>query len=212
MSNKIASSQQQPPTPTSIGSAASTPPPASAGTSGASHSGLITGLQKDEIINAIIGSNLELLKRLVTPELVNIKDRSGNTLLHLATNNQRTAIAKWLVSQGADVNAHCNGHTVLATALNHANYELFDFFLAHKAECIGRNQLNLMHEAVQQQRADIVNTLIGRGADPNLYNSAHLTPLSIACMNRNLEISLILMENGACANLPDKKVNSTFKM
>jgi ankyrin repeat protein len=166
----------------------------------------ITGQQKDEIINAIIASNLDLLKKIVSPDIVNLKDRSGNTLLHLATNNERTTVAKWLVSIGADVNAHCNGHTVLSSALNRANYELFDFYLSHKAECIGRNQLNLVHEAVQQQRPDIVDRLISLGADPNLYNSVHVTPLTIACAHRNLEICLILMENGACANLPDKKV------
>lgn len=193
MSNKVVTSlpgpqQQQPTTP---------PAPQS-----------ITGAQKDEIMQAIAASNLDAVRRLVTPDLVNVKDRSGNTLLHVATNLDRTSVAKWLVGQGADVNAHCNGHTVLATALNHANYELFEFLLAHKAECIGRFQLGLVHEAVQQQRADIVNTLIGRGADPNLYNAAHVTPLSIACAHRNIDICLLLIENGACANLPDKKGNT----
>lgn len=208
-SNKVAASpqQQQP-------QAASSPAPGTPKSShhhhhhGAAAAPQMTGAQKDEIINAILGSNLEALRRLVTPELANVKDRSGNTLLHVATNNERSQVAKWLVEAcGADVNVACNGHTVLATALAHANYDLFEFYLAHKAECIGRAQLALVHEAAQQQRADIVTTLMSRGADPNLYNAAHLTPLSIACANRNLEICLILMENGACANLPDKKVH-----
>ncbi|CAF0991834.1 unnamed protein product [Brachionus calyciflorus] len=171
-----------------------------------------TNNNKEEIFQAILTNNLEQLKKLVTHENVNIKDRSGYTLLHIATNNEKTEIAKWLVSIGADVNLHCNSHTVLATALNKANFDLFNFYLENKAECIGRNQLNVLHEAANKNRYDIVVRLIEKGADPNLFNNSHITPLTIAIGHKNKEIIEFLLENGACANLPDKKGNTSLHL
>lgn len=167
---------------------------------------------KEEIFHAILTNNLDQIKKLVNLDNVNIKDRSGYTLLHIATNNEKTDIAKWLVSAGADVNIHCNSHTVLATALNKANYDLFNFFLENKAECIGRNQLNVLHEAANKNRNDIVVRLIEKGADPNLFNNLHITPLTIAIGHKNKEIIEFLLENGACANLPDKKGNTSLHL
>lgn len=167
---------------------------------------------REEIFHSIVTNNLENLKKLVTAENVNIKDRSGYTLLHIATNSDKTDIAKWLVSAGADLNIHCNTHTVLATALNRANYELFDFYLENKAECIGRNQMNVLHEAANKNRFDIVHRLIEKGADPNLFNNVHITPLTIAISHKNREIIELLLENGACANLPDKKGNTSLHL
>lgn len=165
---------------------------------------------KDEIIQAIVSGSLDVLKKLVNADNVNIKDRSGNTLLHIATNNEKNDIAKWLIEIGADINLHCNGHTVLSSSLNRANYDLFEFYLKNKADCIGRNQLNILHEAANKNRADIVEKLLAKGADPNLYNNLHITPLTIAIHNRNIEIILCLLENNACANLPDKKGNTSL--
>lgn len=53
---------------------------------------------KDEIFHSIITGNIGNLKNLVTADNANIKDRSGHTLLHIATNNEKNEIAKWLVS------------------------------------------------------------------------------------------------------------------
>lgn len=52
---------------------------------------------KDEIFGAIQTGNMETLKRLVSTENANLKDRSGHTLLHMATNSEKNEIAKWLV-------------------------------------------------------------------------------------------------------------------
>jgi len=52
---------------------------------------------KDEIFHAIQIGNIEILKTLVSSENANLKDRSGHTLLHMATNNEKNEIAKWLV-------------------------------------------------------------------------------------------------------------------
>lgn len=167
---------------------------------------------REEIFHSILSNNLDKLKLLVTSDNVNMKDRSGYTLLHMATNNDKTEAAKWLVAAGADINIHCNTHTVLATALARANYPLFDFYLDNKAECIGRNQLNVLHEAANKNRYDIVVRLIEKGADPNLFNSMHITPLTIAIGHKNKQIVELLLENGACANLPDKKGNTSLHL
>ena len=55
------------------------------------------GSLKDEIFGAIHSGNLDIIKRLVGSDNANIKDRSGHTLLHAATNLEKNEIAKWLV-------------------------------------------------------------------------------------------------------------------
>lgn len=168
---------------------------------------------KDEVFHAIQANNLDALKSLVNSSNVNMKDRSGYSLLHIATNLEKNEIAKWLVSVcGADLNMHCNNHTVLTLALNKSNFELFDFYLENKAECIGRSQLNLLHEATNKNRYDILERLIEKGADPNQYNNMQITPLTIAVQNKNKRIILLLLESGACANLPDKKGNTAMHL
>jgi len=111
-----------------------------------------------------------------------------------------------------DINLHCNGHNVLSLALSKGNFEMFDYYLEQKAECIGRNQLNILHEAVNKNRYDIVERLIEKGADPNQTNNLLTTPLTIAVTHRNKRIILLLLESGACANLPDKKGNTAVHL
>jgi ankyrin repeat protein len=167
---------------------------------------------KEEIIHSIQIGNLDLLKKYITSDNVNLKDRSGYTLLHIATNTEKNEIAKWLVGKGADVNLHCNGHTVTSLALSKGNFELFDFYIKNNGDCKGRNQLNLLHEAANKNRIDIVETLIEKGADPNQLNNIHNTPLTIAVNHKNKEICQLLLENGACVNIPDKKGNTALHL
>jgi len=167
---------------------------------------------KDEIFGAIQTGNMETIKRLVSAENINLKDRSGHTLLHMATNGEKTEIAKWLVSIGAEINTHCSGHTAVSLALTKGNFELFEFYLKHNGDCKGRNQLNLLHEAANKDRCDIVETLIDRGADPNQLNNIQNTPLTIAVLHSNKKICQALLESGACATIPDKKGNTALHL
>jgi ankyrin repeat protein len=169
-------------------------------------------LPKDEIFHAIQSGNLDLLKTHINAENVNIKDRSGYTLLQMATNAEKVEIAKWLVSMGGEINMHCNGNTAVSLALSKGNFELFNYYLKNNGDCKGRNQLNLLHEAANKDRCDIVETLIERGADPNQLNSMHYTPLTIAVMHKNKKICQVLLENGACATIPDKKGNTALHL
>lgn len=171
-----------------------------------------SGSLKDEIFYAIQNGNLETLKKLVTSENANIKDRSGHTLLHMATNNEKNEVAKWLVSIGAEINTHCSGNTAISLALAKGNFELFEFYLQNNGDCKGRNQLNLLHEAANKNRCDIVETLIEKGADPNQLNNVHYTPLTISVSHSNKKICQVLLENGACATIPDKKGNTALHL
>jgi hypothetical protein len=166
-------------------------------------------LPKDEIFGAIQVGDLDKLKRLLTREHANLKDRSGHTLLHVATQCDKTDICKWLHEDlGADINLHCNGHSVIELALTKANFDLFHFYLDKKADCIGRNQLNLLHEAVNKNRMDIVEVLINKGADPNQLNNMHNTPLTMAVYVKSNQICKCLLDNNACANIADRKGNT----
>jgi ankyrin repeat protein len=166
----------------------------------------VTTQLKEEIVQSIIQNNLDKLKQTVHSEIVNIKDRSGNSLLHIATTNDKTEIAKWLIGQGANVNALCNSHSCLSISLQRGNFELFDFYLNDaNADCSGRFQLNVLHEAALKNRIDLVEKLLEKQVDPNLYNNLHHTAITYAIQNKNIDLVLLLLENGACVNLPDKK-------
>ena len=54
-------------------------------------------LPKDEIFHAIQTGNLDLLKTYINSENANIKDRSGYTLLQMATNAEKVEIAKCML-------------------------------------------------------------------------------------------------------------------
>src|ERR1700758_2768211 len=59
---------------------------------------------------------IALLKQ--NPDLVSIKDKFGNSPLHLAALHNQPAIAALLIANGADVNAkNTSGETPLTTAL-----------------------------------------------------------------------------------------------
>lgn len=130
----------------------------------------------------------------------------------MATNAEKVEIAKWLVSIGGEINMHCNGNTAISLALTKGNFELFNYYLKNNGDCKGRNQLNLLHEAANKDRCDIVEILIEKGADPNQLNSMHYTPLTIAVMHKNKKICQVLLENGACATIPDKKGNTALHL
>jgi hypothetical protein len=171
-------------------------------------------LAKDEIIAAIQNGVLDTLKKLITPENVNhIKDRNGHTLLCLATTSDKIDIIKWLVNDiNCDINLHCNGHTALCTALSKGYFDLFFYFIENNADCKGRNQLNLLHEAAAKNRLDIAKILIEKGADPNQLNNISQTPLTISVLQNNTEMCKYLLDNGACANVADRKGNTILHL
>ena len=105
-----------------------------------------------EIVNAVYADNLEEVTRLVAahPETVNIAhEETGVTLLHHAAFKGHTAVASFLITQGALVNVQdASGHTPL-------------------------------HRACMGGKVGMVRHLLSLGADPTIPNHQGDTPLLV---------------------------------
>lgn len=104
---------------------------------------------------------------------VNIQNKLGNTLLHLAVENQNMEVVKLLLSNDkSNINmANENGIVPL-----------------HQAICSGQNM-------------DLIRLLVEEGADVNFRNKTGKTPFQLASETGNLDIVGLLLEKGAKATM-----------
>lgn len=124
--------------------------------------------------DAIRTKNIELVKVLVSPENINLKNESGTTPLHIATQLNQYEIAKYLISKGADVK---NIDNFKDTALIDATRN--------------RSDLNL------------IKLLICNGADINYKDKYSISSKDYAAKSKNEELlDFMATENTkeACEN------------
>ncbi|ETV80751.1 hypothetical protein, variant 2 [Aphanomyces astaci] len=114
----------------------------------------------------------------VFPSLdVNMPDKDGNTVLHLACASCRPKAAyvmELYLMLGADANAQ---------------------------NVLGRSPLHIC--TLLRRDDELVGRLLACGADPNLYSIDRKTPLHIAVKRGNLEQAVALVKSGASMTLPD---------
>jgi ankyrin repeat protein len=103
------------------------------------------------------------------PAAIHEYTSDGFTPLQLACFFGHTAVAAYLLDQGADV------HAVAQNAM----------------------QIQPLHAAVAGQYSDIVKLLIAHGADVNARQQSGFTPLMAARQNHDREIEALLLEAGA---------------
>jgi ankyrin repeat protein/L-ascorbate metabolism protein UlaG (beta-lactamase superfamily) len=130
---------------------------------------LVCGVCASEIHDAARTGNLDSVKTLLTarPELISAKNDLGHSPLHSATYNGQVAVAEYLLSKGADINAlTTSGSTPL-------------------------------HGAAFYNHPEAVKLLIAKGANLNVPNVAGYMPLLSAAAAGNTEIVRMLIEAGA---------------
>ena len=66
-----------------------------------------------------------------------------------------------------------------------------------------------LHQAVSRGEVASVRLELGKGADPNRKNPAHLTPLHLAARQGHLEIAQLLLQSGADPNRRQDPTGST---
>jgi ankyrin repeat protein len=127
-----------------------------------------------ELINGLKNNNIPLFKSLLTKNNLNTRDGASNTMLMVAAKNGYFELVKYLIEEGADINA---------------------------INSVGQTALNL---SVYFAQNEIANFLIQNGADVNKTDNKYiLTPLMAAIRSNNLILGKVLLQKGANINTTD---------
>ncbi|MBW5380013.1 ankyrin repeat domain-containing protein [Brachyspira hampsonii] len=165
--------------------------------------------------NKLLESVNLLLSKNANP---NIKDKNGNTALHLAVMNANKSKSKYievintLIKYNADINilndknqlalniAVINNDTEISNILINAESELNNIY----------NGYAPIHIAVKNNNISIVDNLLLNCADAEIKDSRGYTPLATAVENNNLEMCRKLIRNNAAAD--SKAIDLAKKM
>lgn len=123
---------------------------------------------------------------------------NGETALHRATAHGHSKIVKFLLEQGADVNAPDDvGATALISASYHGYTETVRILLNAGADVNAkdtRHNFTALHEAARKGHLEIVKILVAKGADINIRTVDGRTALARAEAEGHIEIAKVLRD------------------
>lgn len=130
-----------------------------------------------DIVSAVQLGDLDVIVDAIETKIIDAKavDKDGCSLLHWAAINNRCEVARYLIDNGANVNA--------------AGGLLMELPLAW---------------AVRKNFQAMVLLLLQSGSDINHYNKAHLTVLHLAFKQGDLNLIFMLLYCGADPNVTDR--------
>ncbi|XP_065883611.1 poly [ADP-ribose] polymerase tankyrase-2-like [Dysidea avara] len=136
------------------------------------------------LLEATKSSNIELIKKLLTPQIVNCRDTDGrnSTPLHFAAGYNRVEIVEYLLQNGANVHAKDKGGLVpLHNACSYGHYEVTELLLKHGANVNATDMWKFtpLHEAAAKGKYEMCKLLLKHGADPTKQNRDKKTPLDL---------------------------------
>jgi len=152
---------------------------------------------------------VEIVKILVSAGAnVNAKNNDGVTPLHEAARLGKDGSAKYLISQGADVNVGAKdsrfGITILHWAATGDDVEFVKYLVSKGADVNAKtnNGKTPLHFADSDKSVEIVKYLVSQGVDVNAKEKDGWTPLhSLATRPiASLEVAKILVSAGANVN------------
>ncbi len=164
--------------------------------------------QAQEIFDAVKNNDLSKVKTLVEKDvsIINLKDKSGNTLLHEAAYGGSLTIVEFLIFKGADINS---GNTVLDTplhlAISNGRDDVAILLIEKGADLNKQNNRGTtpLHETAYSNNKMIAELLISKGVDLEIKNKSNYTPLAaLTRSNSNFEVAEVLVRNGANINAP----------
>ena len=137
--------------------------------------------------------------------VVDVQGDDKCTPLYAASFHGQIDIMLWLLNHGADVDAcSSEGYTPLSEAANAMQFESVQVLLEHNANINrqdneGRTPLYwiLAHCGFAAKFLDMLQRLLENGADPNVSNNGHSTPLHQASSHGLLEAARLLLSYGA---------------
>jgi ankyrin repeat protein len=139
------------------------------------------------------------------PSLVSIKDKNGDTLLHMAAANGQKDVVKLLLANAAEVNAKDDaGMTPLSMAAARGHKEVVNLLFANTRMkdvpglVFGKDKKGdtPLHMAAANGQKDVVELLLAIGEEANEKNDNGLTPLSAARANGHDDVVELLRLHG----------------
>ena len=152
------------------------------------------GAQVD-IFSAAAAGKLETLKALISesPKKANQYSADGYPLIGLACTFGQMDCVRYLISQGADVNAVAQNSLQImplhaAAAAN--RMDIVRLLLENGAEvnALRQDGFSAIHEAVQKGNLEMTELLIQYRADPALKTAGGKSAINLAYANRQVEI------------------------
>jgi len=157
------------------------------------------------LINAVKRGDLDKTKCASVDSSLEIKDKNGNTLLHLAAFGGHLDIVKYLIEKGADLHAtNKNNGTPLHAAASNGKLNVVEYLIEEKKVNLevqdkdGNTSLSL---AARGGHLDVVEYLVEKGANLSVTNKSGNTPMYEAM---SFDIVKYFAEKGANINAVNK--------
>jgi ankyrin repeat protein len=152
--------------------------------------------------------------------VVDVQGYFKRTPLNAASVNGQVDIMRWLLDHGADANAYSDFRLTPLFRAAHSGYlEAVQVLLEHRADInlqdnFGRTALYSALDGYDSegQVVEIVRRLIEQGADPNIRNISHKTPLHLASSRGFLEAARLLLSYRAKVDEKDKEDKTPFQV
>lgn len=129
---------------------------------------------------------------------VNQTGEADYTALFSAARRRNSVMAELLISAGADLD-HRNvyGDTPIVFSANEGDLKTLKVLLDAGADINGGSGWTPLMQAAYLWRAEMVEFLLERGADPNFHRPQYMSPLQCAEAQRANDIAAILRKAGA---------------
>ncbi|WP_341817802.1 ankyrin repeat domain-containing protein [Wolbachia endosymbiont (group A) of Pherbina coryleti] len=134
----------------------------------------------------------------------NTRDKNGMTPLHHAAANGDVKTAKYLIDDGANVDAQDkDGLTPLHYAATYGYVEIAEYLIDNGAgvDAQDKDGVTPLHYAAAKSAKESVKLLIKRKANINAQDKDGHTPLYFAVANDNKELAKLLIKYGADRSL-----------
>ncbi|KAK2714306.1 hypothetical protein QYM36_008760 [Artemia franciscana] len=158
---------------------------------------------------AVANGHLEVVKILLQNEKIDINAKGTDdlTVLHIASQENRLEIVRYLVSEGSNINAkNKSGSKSIHIAAREGHKDTVQFFLRKGINIndAGKANQTLLHYAAFTGHLEVIKYLISKGADVNAKDNNGVSPMHIAANYGYKDVIIVLLENGAIYNLVDK--------
>ena len=179
----------------------------------------LVGLPEVDVnhVNSCGETALHFAVRLPYPDLVQeliaagadveTKNKDGRSALLLTSMFGKLDIVKMLIGAGAGVCVTDNkGATCLTLAANGGHTDMVHYLVGLPEVDVnhaGENGMTSLHGAVLRKRAEVVQVLIGAGADIERRDNLGRSPLLCASECGGLEVARMLVEAGAGVRITD---------